>query len=160
MWATYESYGIESRRAGTRGVKLFNAVQVRGQRAPSLNTLELAEAQLKTAVKIRPDDANANFYLGELSVMRYRHLQAEQLASDLETQIAELEKLKAFSEEESNAEVLARREQINEQQEALKNIKNFSDLELHCHTGASSGFPASRANRSKLRPRGQNRLER
>ena len=124
VWATYESYGVESRRAGTRAVKLYSDLQVRGQPAPSLKTLKLAESQLKTAAKIRPDDALANFYLGDLAVMRYRHLQAEQLASDLEVQIEELEKLKAFSEGESTTEVELRREQISEQQEALSNVEN------------------------------------
>ena len=125
VWATYESYGVESRRAGTRTVKLFNVLQVQGQRPPSLNTLKLAEAQLGTAAKIRPDDANASFYQGELALMRYRHLQAEQLASDLETQIEELEglkDLKAFGEDESTSEVIARREEIEQQQDALRNI--------------------------------------
>ena len=123
-WATYESYGVESRRAGTRTVKLFNVLQVEGQRPPSLNTLKLAEAQLSTAAKIRPDDANVSFFQGELELMRYRHLQAEQLASDLEAQIEELEELKAFGEDESTAEVIARREEIKLQQEALQNIDN------------------------------------
>ena len=123
-WATYESYGIESRRAGTRSVRLYSELQTRRERPPSLDMLKLAESQLKTAKTIRPDDFNANFYLGELSVMRYRQLQAEQLASDLESQIEEFEKLKGFSEGESTTEVLTRREQINEQQEALRNIDN------------------------------------
>jgi len=123
VWATYESYGIESRRAGTRAVKLFEELQARGQ-TPSLNTLKLAETQLKTAARIRPDDANANFYLGELAVSRYRQLQAEQLAIDLETQIADLEKLKAYREGESTAEALERRKQINKEQEALGKIDN------------------------------------
>lgn len=121
-WATYESYGIESRRAGTRTVRLFNELRTRGQKAPSLHTLEQAEAQLKTATKIRPDDANANYYLGELSVMRYRHLQSEKIAADLLTQIEDLEKLKAFEENESTAEVTARREQIIAQQELLQDV--------------------------------------
>ena len=121
-WSSYESFGIESRRAGTRTVRLFNELQNRGLKPPLLSTLELAEQQLKTAVKIRPDDANANFYLGELSVMRYRHLQVEKLNADLETQIEELEQLKAFDNEESTTEIVARREQIKAQQEALANI--------------------------------------
>ena len=100
-WATYESYGIESRRAGTRAVKLFSELQMRPQRKPSLQTLTLAESQLKTAAQIRPDDFNARYYLGELSVMRYRHLQAEQIVSDIEAQITELEKLKAFEKDET-----------------------------------------------------------
>ena len=124
VWATYESYGIESRRAGTRGVRLFSELQARGQRAPSLNTLKIAEEQLKTAVQIRPDDANANFYLGELAVMRYRHLQAEQLASDFKSQIEELEELKSSEENESTSEVIARRELIKAQQETLQSINN------------------------------------
>ena len=124
VWATYESYGIESRRAGTRGVRLFNELQDRGQRKPSLDMLKLAEVQLKTALKVRPDDAYANFFLGELSVMRYRHLQAEQLASDIEAQIAELENFKGFSEDESTTEIELRREQIKLQQDTLSNIKN------------------------------------
>ena len=121
-WASYESYGIESRRSGTRAVRLFNELQIRGQKPSSSNTLNLAEVQLKTAAKIRPDDANAYFYLGELSMMRYRHLQTQQIASELETQIEELEKLKAFTEDESTTEILARREQIKEQQTLLQNI--------------------------------------
>ena len=121
-WSSYESYGIESRRAGTRTVRLFNELQVRGQKAPSLSTLELAESQLKTAVNLRPDDANANFYLGELSVMRYRHIQTQQLVADLETEIAALEKMKAFEDDESTGEIVARREQIKTQQEFLANI--------------------------------------
>ena len=123
-WATYESYGVESRRAGTRAVRLFSEMQTRGRRPPSQNSLKLAETQLKIALRIRPDDYNANYYLGELSLMRYRHLQAEQLTSDIEAQIEELETLKDFNEDESTAEVLARREQIKEQQEALRNIDN------------------------------------
>ena len=124
VWATYESFGIESRRAGTRAVRLFNQPKVRRQQAPSLSTLELAEAQLKTAVKIRPDDANANFYLGELSVMRYRHLQTEELKAELEARITELEQLKAFNDGESTAEIVARRKQVEAEQERLANIKN------------------------------------
>ena len=123
-WASYESFGIESRRAGTRAVRLFNELQARGQKAPLLSTLELAEQQLKTAVKIRPDDANANFYLGELSVMRYRHLQTKELTAELEARIAELEQLRAFDDKESTAEIVARREQIKAQQEVLANIEN------------------------------------
>ena len=42
-WASYESFGIESRRAGTCAVRLFNELQARGQKAPLLSTLELAE---------------------------------------------------------------------------------------------------------------------
>ena len=103
-------------------MRLFNELRTRGQKAPSLHTLEQAEAQLKTATKIRPDDANANYYLGELSVMRYRHLQSEKIAADLLTQIEDLEKLKAFEENESTAEVTARREQIIAQQELLQDV--------------------------------------
>ena len=124
VWATYESYGIESRRAGTRAVRLFGDSKVRRQNAPSLDTLSLAKSQLETAIKIRPDDTNAYFYLGELMVMQYRHLQTEQLAADLEAQIVELEKLKSFSEGESTSEIQKRREQIKQQQEALKSIDN------------------------------------
>ena len=123
-WASYESFGIESRRAGTRTVRLFNELQTRGQKAPLLSTLELAEQQLKTAIKIRPDDANANFYLGELSVMRYRQQQTEELKAELEARIAELEQLKGFDDEESTTEIVARREQIKAQQELLANIEN------------------------------------
>ena len=122
-WASYESFGIESRRAGTRTVRLFNELQTRGQKAPLLSTLELAEQQLKTAIKIRPDDANANFYLGELSVMRYRQQQTEELKAELEARIAELEQLKGFDDEESTTEIVARREQIKAQQELLANIE-------------------------------------
>ena len=124
-WASYESFAIESRRAGTRTVRLFDELQIRGHKAPLLSTLELAEQQLKTAIKIRPDDANANFYLGELSVMRYRHLQTEELRAELEARIAELEQLKAFDDEESTTEIVARREQIKAQQELLANIESF-----------------------------------
>ena len=123
-WASYESFGIESRRAGTRTVRLFNELQVRGQKPPLLSTLELAEQQLKTAIKIRPDDATANFYLGELLVMRYRHFQTEELNAELEARIAELEQLKGFDGDESTAEIVARREQIKAQQELLANIEN------------------------------------
>ena len=123
-WASYESFGIESRRAGTRTVRLFNELQVRGQKPPLLSTLELAEQQLKTAIKIRPDDATANFYLGELLVMRYRHFQTEELNAELEARIAELEQLKGFDDDESTAEIVARREQIKAQQELLANIEN------------------------------------
>ena len=56
--------------------------------------------------------------------MRYRHLQAEQIVSDIEAQITELEKLKAFEKDETNADVRERREQINQQQEALVNLDN------------------------------------
>jgi len=56
--------------------------------------------------------------------MRYRQLQTEQIESDLETQIEELEKQKAITEDESNAEIIARREQISEQQERLGSIDN------------------------------------
>ena len=89
-----------------------------------LSTLELAEQQLKTAIKIRPDDATANFYLGELLVMRYRHFQTEELNAELEARIAELEQLKGFDDDESTAEIVARREQIKAQQELLANIEN------------------------------------
>ena len=106
-------------------MKLFDHLKNRNQNAPSLKTLTLAKSQLETAIKIRPDDANAYYFLGELSVAKYRQKQTEQLAADLETQIVELEKLKSsFSEEELTSEIQTRREQITQQQEALKNIND------------------------------------
>ena len=88
-WATYKSYGIESRKRATRSIALLNRyrqLDIPMARMP----LDEVETQLKTAIKIVPDDFKAHFQLGEFYVTKYRINQAREVTASLKEELKSL----------------------------------------------------------------------
>ena len=71
-WAIYESVGIESAKAGELALKGINASEMARSRLTTNAALSDIERNLKRAIQIRPDDADAHFQLGEYYLTRYR----------------------------------------------------------------------------------------
>lgn len=71
-WATWESYGIESRKRASRTIKLINEYQQPASRLTSRSSMSRVKKQIEKAIEIRPDDHSAYFQLGEFHVTQYR----------------------------------------------------------------------------------------
>ncbi|MFK7769257.1 MAG: O-antigen ligase family protein [Mariniblastus sp.] len=99
-WASYNSYGIESRKSATRAIKFLNRNRQKDV-SVGRNSLDEIEAQLTTAIEIVPDDFKAHFQLGELYVAKYRVIQAKKVTESLK------EELKALKESGASQEQLA-----------------------------------------------------
>ncbi len=90
-WAAYESYGIESRRAAQRSIKLFNKYASEGQQGIHRADFDKIQRRLETATTIRPDDAEAHYLLGDLHIARFREREARNLRDSLRAEIEEIE---------------------------------------------------------------------
>lgn len=88
LWATYESLGIESRKRAGRNIALINEYKTSLGRLTSRTSLNRTEKLLERAIKIRPDDSEAHFQLGELHLARFRTEGATRLNEQLDAQIA------------------------------------------------------------------------
>ena len=133
IWAVYDSYGIESRESAIRTIKLFDKLNKDGARIPASVDLDKAQQQLQVATKIRPDDSDTKYYIGELEVMRYRVAQVEVVERELDQQLDQLEsEWQTIQAGESNAAVVARREQIKTQQDS---IRQFESSQIWTSTG-------------------------
>jgi O-antigen ligase/tetratricopeptide (TPR) repeat protein len=81
-WAVYESYGIESRQYATRLIKLINQSEEPIGRHNTKRAFDAIESSLSTAIKIRPDDSEAEFQMGEYHVAKFRTEWARELLSE------------------------------------------------------------------------------
>lgn len=90
VWAAYESYAIESRKRAKRTIALIKKYKRPHNRHTSNRSLNRVKQQLEHAIKVRPDDMEAHFEMGEYNITRYR----AEFASELfEQAIVELNNL-------------------------------------------------------------------
>ncbi len=85
-WAGYESLGIESRKHAGRTVAKLK--RQNGEARGIDKILDQAQLDLERAIKIRPDDSESHFQLGELMILKYRIKAAEQSADLLKKEKA------------------------------------------------------------------------
>ncbi len=90
-WAVYESYGVESRRAAQRSIKLYNKYAGQGLKGIHGVSLDEVQQQLETAAAIRPDDAEVHYLLGDLHIARFRDQEARKLQDQLQSEIEQIE---------------------------------------------------------------------
>lgn len=121
VWAVYESYGIESERLASRKIAHFDRMnkQPDATKFVELNVEEI-EPLLRTALTIRPDDADVLIQLGELKVAQVRNIVVLETQAAVEQQIAELsEAISDLKASDANADLLL---QNNAMLESLKGI--------------------------------------
>lgn len=102
LWASYESWGIESRRSARRSIKLLNRYASEGQRKTRHISIEDIEKQLELAKQIRPDDAAVYFLLGDLEICRYRLQRSSELTQAVKVQLNELDGLEITADERNS----------------------------------------------------------
>ena len=66
-WATYESFGVDLRKAAAKRIANFDE-----SRNSASFRLRKAIRELETSIRIRPDDAESHFLLGQAHVLEYR----------------------------------------------------------------------------------------
>ena len=75
-WGAYELSAVDSRLMASHKIRKFN---------PTLHAEELEQyaAQLDYSLKVRPDDAEAHFWMGQLDTLKYRVSAAQNLLEDI-----------------------------------------------------------------------------
>lgn len=91
MWATYESWGIESTRLASRKIELFDQANKQSQPPSQALAVDSIASLLATAQAIRPDDAKVQIELGELNVARARCLVVEAAEKDLQEALQQVQ---------------------------------------------------------------------
>jgi O-antigen ligase/tetratricopeptide (TPR) repeat protein len=91
-WAVYESWGIESLRLAARQIDLFDGSNKQSKAPRTALDADGIESLLKTALAIRPDDAEVRIELGELSIARARMSVVGKAKSELQKEVSELQR--------------------------------------------------------------------
>lgn len=102
LWASYESWGIESRRSARRSIKLLTSYAKEGLRKTRHISIEDIEKQLEYAKEIRPDDAAVYSLLGDLEICRYRLQRTSDLTQAVKVQLKELDGLEITADERNS----------------------------------------------------------